>query len=434
MNILYDISALAVWHGSNLGKRGIYRVVEETLDELVKRTDLEVCATEDPTGGRAYLCSSQKNHCDLRFRSSFATSKFSRAIDFGLNAQESILRGLGQGRSLPQRVTRRGFIELSELIDLPAAQRNRHTFSLNEVNIFHQPGRFAIPKFVRNCHRKDFVRVSTIYDFIPLQLGLKDTNVIAARQFSKILGTISKDDAVICISDYVKDEACERLGLLEGNIFVSHLAACNKLFYPSNDAEKLKILRRRLRLDESPYYLALCALDERKNIRLLLQAFSVVLNQQTDFDAKLVLAGSVSESAKQHLTLMAKDLGITSHVVISGFVADDDLACLYSGAVSFLFPSLAEGFGLPPLEAMQCGLPVISSNQTSLPEVVGDSGILLDPTDTEAWAEAIYRHLKNEDERQLLRQRGLKRAKSFSWEKSADDHLKIYETMLSRRA
>lgn len=113
-----------------------------------------------------------------------------------------------------------------------------------------------------------------------------------------------------------------------------------------------------------------------------------------------------------------------------GYLADEDLPAIYSGASVFTFPSLYEGFGIPLLEAMQCEVPVIASNTSSIPEVVGDAGILLDPHDIDEWAENIYRVLTNKDLYEELIAKGKQQASKFSWEKVANETLAVYEKAL----
>ncbi|WP_243685214.1 glycosyltransferase family 4 protein [Methanosarcina barkeri] len=124
--------------------------------------------------------------------------------------------------------------------------------------------------------------------------------------------------------------------------------------------------------------------------------------------------------AREKLIELIEMLGIEKEVVFVGYVSENDLTKYYNAADLFVFPSLYEGFGLPPLEAMACGTPVITSNLTSLPEVVGDSAITIDPYDVNAFAEAMYNLLTDEKLREQMINKGLKRAQLFNWEKSAE--------------
>ncbi len=123
--------------------------------------------------------------------------------------------------------------------------------------------------------------------------------------------------------------------------------------------------------------------------------------------------------------------GCNSGVSFTGFVSDEELRCLYKGARALVFPSLYEGFGLPALEAMAYGTPVLSSNVSSLPEVVGDAGLLVDPLSTEAILEAMYRLWTEKDLRNVLAARGLKQAQHFTWERTAHLTLEVYQRLVA---
>jgi len=133
----------------------------------------------------------------------------------------------------------------------------------------------------------------------------------------------------------------------------------------------------------------------------------------------------------ENLEKEIKDLGNESMIILTGYVPKKHLVALYSGALVFIYPSFYEGFGLPPLEAMACGCPVVVSNVASLPGVCGEAAYYVDPDDVESIAEGMYKVLSDDSLRQSLIEKGLERAKLFSWEKSAKEHLKVFEEVLS---
>jgi glycosyltransferase involved in cell wall biosynthesis len=166
-----------------------------------------------------------------------------------------------------------------------------------------------------------------------------------------------------------------------------------------------------------PYCLHVGTLQPRKNLGVLVEAWRL-LRERMGRPPALLLAGKRGW-LYESLFEQVKRAGLDDLVKFTDYVDREDLPALYSGALALTFPSLYEGFGLPPLEAMSCGTPVICSNATSLPEVVGDAGILLDPTGVEAWADAVQRIAGNADEREQLSQRGLAQAGQFTWERCA---------------
>ena len=171
-------------------------------------------------------------------------------------------------------------------------------------------------------------------------------------------------------------------------------------------------------------------LYQEKNIAHLVRCFAQVIQEQNIQDLNLVLVGSQGWDYDAILQEISSQYTLRSRIIVTGRVADQDLAAIYSGAVAFVYPSLYEGFGLPPLEAMQCGVPVITSNTSSLPEVVGDAGILLDPTDVDALCHSIFKIYNQLSLREKMSAKSLEQAKKFSWERCTEETLDAYRTAL----
>ena len=165
-----------------------------------------------------------------------------------------------------------------------------------------------------------------------------------------------------------------------------------------------------------------------KNLSTLISAFSIVSQK---IDCYLVIAGEIPQGQDPLLKDIA-DHGIDQRVIFSGTIPDPELPYLYNGAQALVFPSLYEGFGFPPLEAMACGTPVICSNTSSLPEIVGDNAILLPPKEVDLWSEAMYNVFTDKDLGQELREKGIKRARVFSWHETAYQTYKAYQEILSQ--
>ena len=174
---------------------------------------------------------------------------------------------------------------------------------------------------------------------------------------------------------------------------------------------------------QGDYILHLGTLHPRKNLLRLIEAFASVRRELGDW--RLVLAGRRGWLCEPLFRRIA-ELGLEDGVVLTGYVPRADLAPLLSGARCLAFPSLYEGFGFPVLEAMACGTPVICSDTSSLPEVAGDAALLVDPQDTDAWAEALYRLLTDSGLRQSLIQRGYRQVEKFSWSRAAQQVLKVF--------
>jgi len=155
------------------------------------------------------------------------------------------------------------------------------------------------------------------------------------------------------------------------------------------------------------------------------QAFAAGLADEHR-DLQLVLAGKRGWLYEK-IFGQVRHLGLTGRVVLTGYVPDSDLPALLSGALAFVYPSLYEGFGLPVLEAMACGTPVVCSNASSLPEVGGDAALLVDPHNTEALAESLARIAADEDLRRMLSEKGFKQARRFSWQRTAREAMQVLE-------
>lgn len=420
MKVAFDISALALWHGSEAGRRGIYRVVENLLHALHSHGNLQCTSIENSFLGAEYL---RLEKLELPLISGSLHQSISRFSTLAGRYHKRNNADYVNNLRLTRKISRRSSAEVSAC--LARWTRSLSGLNLDGVDVFHQPGLFPLPSTTGRSGTPQPVRFLTIYDFIPFSADypIKED----ARRLKAILGTLREDDFAICISEHVKNEACERLNLAPEQIFVAPLAASKALFFKTVDQQLISETRTKFNLGERPYFLSLSALDPRKNMGLLIDAFAKLCMEQPQMDANLLLVGSAPEAVTEQLLSLSKKLGVEGRIILSGFVPDTYLAPLYSGALAFVFPSLEEGFGLPPLEAMQCGVPVICSNRTSLPEVVGDAGILFDPSDKDALCAAMW-HLYNDTSlAEIYSRRGLERAATFSWDRCAADHLSAYQ-------
>lgn len=231
-----------------------------------------------------------------------------------------------------------------------------------------------------------------------------------------VLGALSawRARAVITVSAFCHAEILRVYPFLKDRLFVTPEAADGHWAPRMPDAAAA--VRRRWGIGER-YVLWAGGMQPRKNPLRLVEAF--LRATQEDKMTQLVLAGTHTTATGARLKQQFAEPIRQGRVILTGYVDDETLACLYGGCVAFTFPSLYEGFGLPVLEAMQCGAPVITSNVTALPEVAGDAALLVDPTDTDAIAHAIRRVLAEPELRATLRARGFKRAAQFSWAQTA---------------
>lgn len=234
---------------------------------------------------------------------------------------------------------------------------------------------------------------------------------------------ISRADAVITVSTFIRDQAVNEFGFDPGLVHVIPNGFDRELFRPLSP---LKHASTRQRLDlPQRFVLFVGSIEPRKNLLNLLDAYAG-LPQKLRTDVPLVLAGF---KGWENTPIMRRLERLRDNVRYLGFVSDADLADLYALADLFVYPSFYEGFGLPPLEAMACGCPVLVARTSSLPEVCADAALYTAPDNVEEMAAAMRQVLENTDLAQTLRTKGMARATNFSWQASADAHLELFKTL-----
>jgi glycosyltransferase involved in cell wall biosynthesis len=284
-----------------------------------------------------------------------------------------------------------------------------------------------IPHFAPPVRRQHIPTVVTIHDVVELRLPEYRTTPSAALYGQLVARAAKGVDMVIAVSEYSKRDIMEVLGVPPDRIRVVPLAP-DPHFRRILDAQRLAAVRAKYGLDAQFVFYA-GGLDSRKNVAGLIAAFAAVYHELGDSRLRLLVSGKSSQLGSSAVfpdwRPMVRTLGVADNVVCE-YVPDDDLPLVYSATSCFVYPSRYEGFGLPPLEAMACGAPVVCSERTSLPEVVGRAGILVDPDDTDALGGAIKRVLTSPEVRDDLRARALARSRQFGWDQVAVDTIAVY--------
>lgn len=264
--------------------------------------------------------------------------------------------------------------------------------------------------------------ISVIYDTVvndmPETMGGK-TRFALKHTLKK---SIKRAEKIITISQFSKERIMCNYGVSEEKIAVVPCGFRSDVFNGNYDSEKTEQVKRKYNID-GEYLLYLGTLEPRKNIERLVRAYAMVKKDLEDCP-KLVLAGG-NGWLYEGIFELVKALNLEDSVIFTGYVEDKDVPLLMSGAMIFCFPSLYEGFGMPPLEAMACGTPVITSNTSSLPEVVGDAALLVDPLSVESIALGIKKAVADKELRAEMSAKGLIQCKKFSWEKSAELFLDV---------
>jgi glycosyltransferase involved in cell wall biosynthesis len=273
--------------------------------------------------------------------------------------------------------------------------------------------------------------VVTIHDLIPLLLPAYRGSLLVRLYTRLVACSARRADAVFTDSVASQRDIVRHLRIPVERVHPVLLAA-NERFHPVEDQATLAAVHERYALPER-YFLYLGGFDWRKNVPTILRAFAELSGRQAmGGPVCLVVAGRLPAQDTAFFPdprRIARELGVERQVVFTGWVPDEDKPALYSAALAFVFPSWYEGFGLPPLEAMACGTPVIASDRASLPEVVGDGGLLVAPDDIAGQVKAMA-HLAFYDAlRAGLREKALSQAARFSWTQTARETLRVYRAL-----
>lgn len=293
-----------------------------------------------------------------------------------------------------------------EQISLPRALKKE------KVNLYHAPGNVGIPLSCR------VPAVLTIHDIIPLEIkgyfSYSPSPILSKLSYLfRLKSSLAKARSIVTVSNFVKKELVEKLNVNPRKIktIYSGLPDMSK----GGDFPK--------ELAGFKYILNNSGIDIRKNQDRLIEAFAIVHKKVGDI--KLVITGE-NKRIENNLEILIKKLNLSGSVIFTGYVDDKTLAAIIKSAVLVCYPSLSEGFGFPILEAFSLGVPVISSNTSSIPEIAGGAAILVDPNDPKLIADAILRVLNDNKLADKLKNLGLERVKDFSWEESANEYLDLY--------
>lgn len=275
--------------------------------------------------------------------------------------------------------------------------------------------------FIKN--NSNYQKIITIHDLSSLVFpkihvkGALSDRLLGAR-------TMENVDKIITVSQSTKHDLINYFNVPEEKIKPVYLGKDEKFRVLDQD----QVRNFKIEFDLNfPFILYLGVFRARKNIPTLIKSYNLLKKEGVSH--KLVIAGGKGDQYKKILSFV-KNLNLERDVIFTGHVPDEVLPELYNAADLFVFPSLYEGFGIPPLEAMACGTPVITSNVSSLPEVVGDAGLMVDPHDINGLKDAMKAVLQNSDLKRDMVKKGLSRSKQFTWKKCAIETLDVYKEML----
>ncbi|MGO8951661.1 MAG: glycosyltransferase family 4 protein [Ktedonobacterales bacterium] len=291
-----------------------------------------------------------------------------------------------------------------------------------------------VPHFAPPLRTYGIPTIVTIHDVIPLRLPAYRGSPAVTAYGQVVARAARSASMIVAVSEYTKRDIIEVLGIPEPRIRVIREAPAPG-HRPVTDAARLRAAREKYGLGER-FILNVGGLDQRKNIVGLVGAFASVYHDLSDPELQLFIAGDPKRLGTSPLfpdwRPMARTFGVADSILCAP-IDEEDLPALYSATSCFVFASVYEGFGLPPLEAMACGAPVVCSDLTSLPETVGSAGILVNPEDPDRFGRAIQRVLTSSQLRQDLSARGLARVKQFTWDRVAVETSTLYAEVSGNR-
>lgn len=314
----------------------------------------------------------------------------------------------------PSRITERWLARAWHRLRLPLPVE---TWT-GPLDLFHQPD-FVLPP-TRPATRT----IVTVHDLSFMHDPTTVMPGMVAYLTRLVPDSVNRADRVIAVSEATRQDLMAFFQTPPEKISVLYHGVSPE-FRPVPQAERLAAVRQKYGLGEGPLVLSVGTIHPRKNYRRLVAAFAGIQP-----GVSLVIAGSKGWAYDEVFDEVARH-NLEERVLFPGFVAEADLPALYSAADLFIYPSLWEGFGLPLLEAMACGTPVIAANRSALPEVVGQAGLLVDPEDTTAIAGAMVKVLEDAGLRQQLAAAGRARAALFTWERMAGQLIDLYQTLIS---
>ncbi|MHC1681617.1 MAG: glycosyltransferase family 4 protein [Clostridiaceae bacterium] len=313
-------------------------------------------------------------------------------------------------------IQRKGSDNFWEEVNVP------NTIKDKRIDLYHVPQNgVGLPK------EKEFPFLITLHDVIPYRMPQTCSDRYLNIFNNEIPKIVENCDGIITVSQFSKKDIIRAFNIPEDKIYVTHLAAED--IYRPLQKSKSKMLVKKLYGISGDFILYIGGFSPRKNIIGLIEAFSKLLEIYKK-EIFLVIAGTKGKSYEIYKQRTI-DLNVENNVIFPGFIDMSHMPLIYNAAKLFVYPSFYEGFGLPPIEAMACGTPVITSNLTSIPEIVGNSALLMDPYDVDELSDKMYYALTDKSIRKALTARGLQRSKALSWENTAIKTLNAYKDIFN---
>ncbi len=418
INLIYDASILANALHNNSGRSGIFFTAKNIFDELIKRDNINLAlysSLNDFYNLNKYLKLEYKNY-DFKV---FVNIRYIKI----LNLYYRIIEKRKALKKQKQPI-KRFLLKILLFILKPLHKISNNKNFINEISqydFFLSP-MYKIPDEITKINKiKKYI---LLHDVVPLMLPNLNPDSRQDSWYSKLINQINKNDYYFTNSENTKQDFLKYCPQIDPNKITTTLLACDEKFKPAN-IEEIKKAKEKYNIPTNKKYIfSLCTLEPRKNLIKAVKTFIKFIQKNNIEDLIFVLGGGQWDYFIVQLEQEINNFKeYKDKIIKAGYIDDEDLAPLYSGAEWFIYTSQYEGFGLPPLEAMSCGCPVITSNNSSLPEVVGDAGIMIDWDSDEQHIQAYEKYYFDSNLRKENSQKGLLRAKKFSWKNCVDQML-----------
>lgn len=405
INVLYDATVVCNILKNNSARSGIFFVAYNVLLEFLKREEFNIYLYADDGGKLEYLVKNYQEFSNCKiYKYSFFQGVYNyvsyKKIDSRLKSKNFLIRLFWEV-----------LIFILKIFD---NIQKKYFIKIKDIDVYFSPMK-AVPKFVLN--NKQIKKYTILHDAIPLINDYRQN--IKHKWFDNLINSINSDDKYFANSLCTKQDFIEYVPKIKpANITVIPLST-GKDYAKVSDVSYINKVKNKYGIPlDKKYIFSLCNLDPRKNLIFSMKNFFKFVEKNNLDNFVFVLGGACWKDFENILNENIENLGENKDKILKiGYVDDEDMSALYSGAEMFLFPSLYEGFGIPVLEAMKCGLPVICSNTASLPEVIGDCGIKINPYSDSEMISAMEKMYFDRDFRKKCIAKGLERSKLFTWER-----------------
>ena len=419
IKLIFNASILSYDYQKTSSRSGIFFVAWNILQEMLKHDDIEIYfyASRSLMYGLKNFKESNPKYANIPILGKFTPINYFLGI---LEYWKYNCRKLDKKDNLFKKIVRFVTIRILRMAYKHKCIDKSLKIELNKYSVFFSPDNAAPKDILEYPQIKKF---TFLHDAIPIVL--KDyffQMKISTSWFKDVYDALNKNDYYFTNSEHTKQDFLKYCDNLNPEHITTTLLGANEKFYQVTDENVIKSIKKKYNIPEDKKFVfSLCTLEPRKNLIFAVKNFVKFIKENNIDDLIFVMGGGHWQLFLETLNKELDGLGEYKNKIIStGYIDDDDLAALYSASEMFVYTSLYEGFGMPVLEAMQCGCACITSNVTSIPEVIGDAGIQINPKSDEEMVEAYKKMYYDKDFKDECRKKALERAKLFSWKKCTD--------------